>query len=214
MEGFSLKKHIRKEIRELRRSIDPATRRKLDSIINRTLVELAEKAGCTSLSAFFSFDGEPDLRPALEILARRGVQIALPIIVRTTDTAELQFRSWNPGMVLDKNHFGIDEPAAGEHVSLADLDLVLLPLVAWDESGQRLGMGAGYFDRMLAGVKDCMRPLRVGVAYEAQKVSRLPADPWDVRLHRVITENGVFTCAGESGTMPGNTKESGPANGP
>jgi 5-formyltetrahydrofolate cyclo-ligase len=142
------------------------------------------------------------------------VQIALPVIVRTPDAPELQFRSWNPGMVLDKNHFGIDEPAAGEPVSLSDLDLVLLPLVAWDENGQRLGMGAGYYDRILTDVKACMRPMRVGVAYEAQKVPRVPTDPWDVRLHRLITEKGVFTCADESGTMPGNPRESGPANRP
>jgi 5-formyltetrahydrofolate cyclo-ligase len=190
-----LKTRIRNEIRHLRRSLDRVRRRSADAMINQNLVDLAEKSGCNSLSAFFCFDGEPDLRPAMEILTRRGVRIALPVIVNAAEAPEMAFRRWNPATPLEKNVFGIDEPVSGETVHPRDLDLVVMPLVAWDENGQRLGMGAGYYDRALAAVAGCERPLRVGVAYEVQKVAQLPADPWDVRLHRVITENGIFTCA-------------------
>ncbi len=194
MEGSFLKSRLRKEIRQRRKAIDPAARRRFDQAINQTLLELVEETGCSSLSAFWPFDGEPDVRPALKTLSGRGLQVALPVIVDTAAGLDLQFSLWNPAIALKKNFFGIGEPGAGEAVLLQDLDVVLLPLVAWDEGGNRLGMGAGYYDRALAAVADSSLPLRVGIAYEVQKVDRLPADPWDVRLHRMITENGGFTC--------------------
>lgn len=194
MEGFFLKSHLRKKIRQQRRALTQTARQSADRAINQTLLDLIEKTDFSSLSAFRPFDGEPDLRPALNTLSRRGLRIALPVIVGTAAEARLQFRAWHPAMLLEKNHFGIEEPAGDEIVLPQDLDLVLLPLVAWDERGNRLGMGAGYYDRALAAVADCARPLRVGVAYGLQKVDQLPADPWDIRLHQVITENGGFTC--------------------
>jgi 5-formyltetrahydrofolate cyclo-ligase len=118
----------------------------------------------------------------------------LPVIIDAPTAPRLQFRCWHPAMRLDRNFFGIEEPGEGEVALPQDLDLVLLPLVAWDEYGRRLGMGAGYYDRALEPVADRSHPLRVGIAYEVQKVLQLPADPWDVRLHQLITENGRFTC--------------------
>jgi 5-formyltetrahydrofolate cyclo-ligase len=189
-----LKSRLRTEIRQRRQAIDATARRSLDQAINQTLLELVEKTGSASLSAFLPFDGEPDVRPALEILSQRGVQIVLPVIIDAPTAPRLQFRCWHPAMRLDRNFFGIEEPGEGEVVLPQDLDLVLLPLVAWDEYGRRLGMGAGYYDRALEPVADRSHPLRVGIAYEVQKVLQLPADPWDVRLHQLITENGRFTC--------------------
>lgn len=202
MEGSFLKTRIRNEIRQRRRCLDLVSRRSADASINQNLIGLAEKTGCKALSAFFSFDGEPDLRPAMEILTARGLKIVLPVIVNAPEAPEMTFRSWNPAARLEKNVFGIDEPVSGEAVRPRDLDLVVMPLVAWDENGQRLGMGAGYFDRALAEVAGCARPLRVGVAYEVQKVAQLPADPWDVRMHQVITENGVFACPDIASVAP------------
>ena len=194
MEGSFLKRRLRKEFRQRRRNLDPNARQSADRAIHRTLIELVESTACASLSAFVSFDGEPDLGPTLNVLSRRGVRIALPVIVDAPETPRLQFCNWDPSMPLARNFFGIDEPGSGDVVPPGDLDLVLLPLVAWDECGHRLGMGAGYYDRALASVVDCSRPLRVGIAYALQQADRLPADPWDVRLHQVITENGRFTC--------------------
>lgn len=189
-----LKSRLRTETRQRRQAIGLTARRSLNQAINQTVLELVEKTGSVCLSAFLPFDGEPDVRPALEILSQRGVRVALPVIVDATTAPRLQFRCWHPATRLDTNSFGIEEPGDGEVVLPQNLDLVLLPLVAWDECGRRLGMGAGYYDRALASVAHSCRPLRVGIAYAVQKASRLPADPWDVRLHQVITENGRFTC--------------------
>jgi 5-formyltetrahydrofolate cyclo-ligase len=129
-------------------------------------------------------------------LSSRGLQVVLPVVVEACDGKILQFRRWDPDAKLVQSKFGLSEPGATEVVPVTALDLVLLPLVAWDESGRRLGMGAGYYDRTLGPLADCIRPLRVGIAYEAQKSSHLPEDPWDIRLHEVISENGRFTCTG------------------
>ena len=195
MEGTFLKNHLRKEIRLRRQALDHAARQSMDEAINHALLALVENAGIESLSAFLAFDGEPDLGPALELLRQRGLRVVLPVITGQAASSMLQFRDWKPASPLVKGRFGIAEPATGDVVSPKDLDLVLLPLVAWDPSGGRLGMGAGYYDRALAGTSDDPHPLRIGVAYELQKVERLPSDPWDVRLHQVITEKGRFTCS-------------------
>jgi 5-formyltetrahydrofolate cyclo-ligase len=77
---------------------------------------------------------------------------------------------------------------------LADIDLLLMPLVGWDESGTRLGMGAGFYDRALAPLCQSDAPVRAGVAYQLQKIPDLPNEPWDIRLHMLLSETGWFTC--------------------
>jgi 5-formyltetrahydrofolate cyclo-ligase len=177
-----------------RKSIDPSTRQLYDESINLAVLGLVEQLRVTALSAYLPFDGEPDLRPALGALSHKGVQIALPVIGQGSDPGMLQFRCWDPATALVQSTFGLSEPDATEIVPVGALDLVLLPLVAWDESGRRLGMGAGYYDYTLAALAGSDRPLRVGIAYEVQKSANVPEDPWDIRLHEVISENGRFTC--------------------
>ncbi len=191
-----MKQKLRNDIRQRRRILDGPTRASHDQSINRHLVQLAAQRGAKSLAAFFAFDGEPDLKPALTELAGRGVRIALPVIIETDGVKNLQFRAWDPETALVKNPFGIEEPADSEVIPLAGLDLVMLPLVAWDRQGNRLGMGAGYYDRLFAEGTGKDHPRRVGVAYGIQETGELPADPWDVPLHEIITEKGRFTCAG------------------
>jgi 5-formyltetrahydrofolate cyclo-ligase len=181
-------------MRRRRKAIDPSRRQLFDKSINQAVLELVEQLRVTALSAYLPFDGEPDLRPALGTLSRQGVQIALPVIGQGSDSRVLQFRCWDPETELVESTFGLSEPDATGIVPVGALDLVLLPLVAWDESGCRLGMGAGYYDRTLATLASSNRPLRVGIAYDVQKSSHVPEDPWDIRLHEVISENGRFTC--------------------
>jgi 5-formyltetrahydrofolate cyclo-ligase len=182
-------------MRRRRNAIDPSRRQLFDKSINRAVLELVEQLRVTALSAYLPFDGEPDLRPALSALSHQGVQIVLPVIGQGSDSKALQFRCWDPATKLMESALGLSEPCATDIVPVGALDLVLLPLVAWDESGRRLGMGAGYYDYTLAALADSDRPLRVGIAYQVQKSAHVPEDPWDIRLHELISENGRFTCA-------------------
>lgn len=194
MEGPPLKDELRRAFRARRRGLTPPQREAQDAAINRFVIELVGKTGAKSISAFLAFDGEPDLRPALNHLSASGLGIALPVITGHTTGKTLQFRAWHPEGELRRNAFGIDEPESEGLVHLRDLDLVLIPLVAWDRKGNRLGMGAGYYDRALAALAGFDRPMRIGVGYSLQQTDKLPEEPWDVRMHGVITENGRFTC--------------------
>ena len=93
-----------------------------------------------------------------------------------------------------KSRFGIPEPCGSPEIPLSNIDLLLMPLVGWDESGNRLGMGAGYYDRALQSSGQSDVPIRAGVAYQLQKVPGVPVDPWDIRLHMLLSETGWFTC--------------------
>ena len=77
---------------------------------------------------------------------------------------------------------------------LSEIDLALVPLVAWDEYGGRLGMGASFYDRLFEPFAADVKPFRMGVAYQLQKVDHIPLEPWDVRMHAVLTESGCLTC--------------------
>ena len=95
---------------------------------------------------------------------------------------------------MKKNRYGIPEPYRSPEILLFNIDLLLLPLVGWDESGSRLGMGAGFYDRTLAPLSQSEVPIRTGVAYQLQKVPDVPYEPWDIRLHMLLSETGWFTC--------------------
>ena len=94
---------------------------------------------------------------------------------------------------LQRNHYGILEPVTGDEASANELDVVVTPLVAFDENGHRIGMGGGYYDRFFAALrtrKRWLRPKLIGFAFDCQKVARISPNPWDIRLSRVFTESG------------------------
>jgi 5-formyltetrahydrofolate cyclo-ligase len=195
VEPVLARKHVlRAQLRERRRALDAGTRRRLDAAINRSVVELAHELDARTVAGFRAFDGEPDLALALDALMERGRRIALPVLIEQPDGTSLQFRAWDPAGNLRPNRFGIPEPVDGETLPPEGIDLILMPLVGWDERGARLGMGAGYYDRALAGVARAEHPIRTGIAYSVQRVAELPVDTHDVLLHVVITEDGRFTC--------------------
>lgn len=121
-----------------------------------------------------------------------------------TAQRSLRFARWRTGDALRPNRYGIPEPDVPEpeHVSPAEVDVVLVPLLAFDRRGTRLGSGGGFYDRsfsFLRGRERPARPLLVGVGYAFQEVAQLPAAEWDVSLDYVATEGGLVRC--ESGSL-------------
>jgi len=190
-DATAAKRALRRQYRTARRTLDARTRARFDEDIREHIRHAPQfqRAGC--FAAYWAFDGEPDLRPLLDRMSARGVAIALPVL---GSGRTMTFREWRPGAPLAANRLTIPEPESGTDLALEDLDLVLMPLVAWDRSGRRLGMGGGYYDHLFRAHRDADRPLRVGVAYGVQEAANLPADGWDVTLHAVVTEGGWFTC--------------------
>jgi 5-formyltetrahydrofolate cyclo-ligase len=192
-----IKTQLRLVHRERRKSQDAVQRAGLDSRLNHLLLHHYNEQGKGawgegSVLAFWPNDGEPDLRPALTALSQAGVQIGLPVIEPRND-GRMRFHAWRPDGLMTPNRFGIPEPLQGRPCPLSDAAVVLMPLVAFDRQGGRLGMGGGFYDRALGHLKDAAVPQRIGVAYAIQEETGLPREPWDVSLHGVLTEDGWFT---------------------
>lgn len=130
--------------------------------------------------------GEMDPAPLMETFLLEQALLALPVV--TGPEQALQFRSYAPGDTLIRGAFGIEEPEPRKPVLTPSL--VLVPLVAFDSRCHRLGYGGGYYDRTLAALRANGPVIAVGLAYEAQRVARLPAGSHDRVLDYVVTESG------------------------
>jgi 5-formyltetrahydrofolate cyclo-ligase len=192
----ALKSSLRKRMRQQRAALEHGRRQDLDRRINRHLVALASQPDIDVVTAFMAFDGEPDLLPGLEHLQGIGKTVGLPVILDRPGRAVITFRQWLPDCPLEANRYGILEPTDTAEIRVPEIDLALIPLVAWDPSGGRLGMGASFYDRLFQPYAGMSRPQRVGVAYGLQRTDSVPAEPWDIRMHGILTEDGFESCAG------------------
>ena len=143
---------------------------------------LAPRPG-QAVAGFWPLPGEIDTRPLLYALHDRGNLVCLPRTPRRGQA--LTFHAWSPGAGLQPGRFGTVHPEGAELVP----DALLVPLLAFDRSGARLGYGGGYYDRTLAVLPD--RPA-IGCAFAAQEVAHVPTDATDMRLHAVATEAGFI----------------------
>lgn len=129
---------------------------------------------------------EIDPLPLMAALVKHGAELALPTM--QGEGMPLLFRRWQEGERLTLGAFGVEEPAP--EAAAVVPDLVLVPLVGVDRDGVRLGMGKGFYDHTLAGLRERGRVLAVGLAFEAQRVGQLPAEPHDQNLDALVTEAG------------------------
>lgn len=137
-----------------------------------------------AVAGFWPMGTEVDVRPLLDALHTRGHALALPVTPRRG--LPLEFRAWAPGEALVPGPFGTSHPGSGGPVAPG---FVLVPLLAFDRRGGRLGYGAGYYDRTLRLFPDAFR---LGVAFASQEVEEVPMEPHDMRLHAIATEQGVI----------------------
>ncbi len=146
---------------------------------------------------YLSNDGEIDLRELQRKLVGMKREMFLPVLHPVYHN-RLWFVYFDENTHLIKNKYGIREPCMrrARRVPTWTLDLVCLPLVAFDCLGNRLGMGGGYYDRSFSKLRVAIRrPLLIGTAHEFQKVDQLPSEPWDVKLDAVVTERRAWLFA-------------------
>lgn len=143
------------------------------------------------VSAFLSIGDEIDTLPLMARLAREGFGIALPVMLGKHQP--LEFRAWRPGQALDEVQWGIKEPKAGARV--VEPDVVLSPLLAFDDHGYRLGYGGGFYDRSLEKLRAKKVVITVGLAFDEQRVDAVPHDAYDQRLDWVLTPSGFRSFA-------------------
>ena len=148
------------------------------------------------IACYFPAGNEVDLFPFIEFAWRANKEVYLPVL-GLRHTGQLWFVPFRPDDKLYLNRFGIQEPVHDRRhrrTSLRNLDIMLLPLVAFDERGNRIGMGGGFYDRTLANLQHSdgwQRPKRIGVAYQLQQTRKIPSEEWDIPLHAVATEQGI-----------------------
>ncbi len=144
------------------------------------------------VSGYWPMRDEIDVVPLLNRLSQQGISCALPIVMGKG--LPLVFRLWRPGDPLAAGPFGTSEPLADAPEMVPTL--VMAALLAFDQSGGRLGYGGGFYDRSLAGLRRSGAVQAVGVAFDTQEVDEAPKAEYDQRLDWVVTESRIIQCAG------------------
>lgn len=149
---------------------------------------MPELAGGGNAGWYLALSDEVDLSAGVAEMRARGWHLHLP---RLANGARMSFVEWLADAPLTANRFGIGE-AGGPAVGVCELQVVVVPCVALDASGARVGFGAGYYDQAL-GDAGCPpgRPIRVGVAFGVQLVDRIETRPWDQAMDVVVTDTGT-----------------------
>ncbi|MDA8390582.1 MAG: 5-formyltetrahydrofolate cyclo-ligase [Gammaproteobacteria bacterium] len=185
---------LRVALRRCRRRLGAGERRRLAMRAcarARAVVGRARRIG-----AYLPHGSELDPQWLMRRLERAGHDIYVPLVGRRSDQV-LRFTPWRAPFLT--NRYGIREPRRGHTIKASELDLIIVPVVGFDARGTRLGQGGGHYDRTLAHLgRAGLRPRRVGLAFECQRVASLPRDRHDVPLTAVVTENRVYRGFGSA----------------
>lgn len=179
------KKELRATLLARRRALPEAMRRKAAGEAAEIFLDAIRPRAGVAVAGYWPIRGELDPRPLMASLEGRGHPLLLPAVAG--DGQPLKFREWREGEALNARPFGTQEPAADAPEGAPGI--VIVPLLAFDEAGYRLGYGKGFFDMTLAELRR-RRPgvLSVGFAYEVQRADGLPRDDWDQPLDWIVTE--------------------------
>jgi 5-formyltetrahydrofolate cyclo-ligase len=145
------------------------------------------------VALYLANDGEVSTLPILKLALQQYKSCYIPVLAQSY----LQFVKINLRSSMAKNRFGILEPSDRQQTIAPEaLDVVVLPLVAFDTNGNRLGMGAGFYDKTFAFRRHTLTPRLVGLAYDFQRVAKVPSTKLDVKLDEVVTQRHIYLNAG------------------
>jgi 5-formyltetrahydrofolate cyclo-ligase len=183
---------LRRLLRKARRALNRAEQRQAAQGLYRQLAQNPLFRRSRHVSLYLPMDGEIDPRLLLREAQRRGKKTYLPVLSAWPRT-KMVFQRVKPGEKFRPNRFRIPEPRidARKQRKIWALDLILMPLVGFDDQGGRLGMGGGFYDRSLAYQarrKAWQKPVLLGLAHECQKVGKLAVASWDVPLQGTVSD--------------------------
>ncbi len=183
------KAKLRKILLSYRRQIpfperEAAAKKAVALLLKINIFQRAQEIAC-----YYPFHDEFDCLPMIKAIWRANKNCYLPIV---TETQQLNFALYQNDTVLQPNRYQIPEPIHDKTITPDKLDLVLIPLLGFDKQGNRLGMGAGYYDRTFETHQHTQKPFLLGLGYEVQCISDIPKDEWDVTLDGVMTEKNCY----------------------
>jgi len=188
------KQELRRALRARCRSLPPETRLQDSQAAESLLLALPELAAADTVALYAATAGEANPASSLAVLLDRGVRPVFPRVAG----ADLEFAAIHDMDELRPGHRGIAEPAGGA-IDLAEIEVIVVPGLAFDGDGVRLGQGGGHYDRTLARLSD--RVLRVGFCFDFQVVERVPRGPHDQPVDLVVTDRRVIR-ARRGGRVP------------
>lgn len=185
------KAELRRDALDRRMALSPATRAAASQAASeQAMAWIGPHPGIVAL--FMSIGDEIDTQPLIEQLARDGVVLALPVVVRRG--TPLIFRRWTPGDQLEARAWGIREPRDTAEPVMPDT--IIVPLAAFDGRGGRIGYGAGHYDASLRALRAQKLIRACGYAYAMQEVPEVPMEAQDEFLDAIVTERGVRLVRG------------------
>lgn len=180
---------LRRQMRARLRALEPSLRMRAAAGVARQLAQTGWLNPGLRVAGFWSLPHELPMLVAQVGIEKSGAQYFLPVLHRDQT---LRFAPFKAGDAVRVNRFGIPEPLADDGAcTAANMDIILMPLTAFDRQGNRIGSGGGWYDRTLAEI---VGPKRVGIAYAVQEVPSLVAESWDIPLHFVLTEHECIAC--------------------
>ncbi len=194
------KKQLRLQIRQARKQISANYARQASYKFSERVAVLPAYQNANRVAGFLAFDGEADPAPLMDRAIQEHKSVFVPFIVGKQKP--LLFAPWTRQSRLKKNAVGILEPDVPQEqlIEAHQLECVITPLVAFDEDGNRIGVGGGFYDRSFAFLQQnaASSTTLIGMAYEMQKVDKITVEPWDIRLNAIVTELAVYTPSAPS----------------
>jgi len=189
---------IRQLVRSQRQNLSADTQQQHSTALCQHIIKHKKYRNSSHIACYLANDGEIDPSPLIEHAWFAEKKVYLPVLSPIKNS--LYFAPYEQGTRFKHNRFNIAEPIChpSDWVKAAQLDLLLLPLVAFDENGNRIGMGGGFYDRTLAYLQHrryWRKPVLMGLAHEIQKVASLETQSWDIPLDCIVTESKTTSFA-------------------
>ncbi|MCJ8341010.1 MAG: 5-formyltetrahydrofolate cyclo-ligase [Pseudomonadales bacterium] len=189
------RQQLRRQMRDARKALSAEQQQLSGASLLHHLQQLNSFNSAEHIALYLASDGEIDPQSVIDHCWAMGKQVYLPVLDPDLHN-QLLFVHYHNNTLMCRNKYAIEEPATPYQKSIpaAELDLVLLPLVAFDDQGNRMGMGGGYYDRsfafMLETATDCAEkhlPVLIGLAHQLQQVDKLAVESWDIPLSGIVT---------------------------
>ncbi|MCP4272501.1 MAG: 5-formyltetrahydrofolate cyclo-ligase [Gammaproteobacteria bacterium] len=189
-ETQNLKKRLRQQARSMRQELTEVQLQEADIQLAQQFELHFSREKFNTAGIYLQNDNELGTEHLIRLLFQSNCKVYLPVISDYSNN-QMEFVHYQQQSQMQTNRFGIPEPADGENISVDQLDIIFLPLTAFDLRGHRLGMGGGFYDRALAKVSG-EKPILVGLAYDFQELPTCPAESFDHSLQMIMTPNRVI----------------------